>query len=137
MTEETQAPEVQKLSERDATDFKQYYGQVVNGIMSSIPFGVNIDPTMVASVAKNTALAMLEISADIMPEELQPDEKSNFPEPLSTITRNDVHRVINALASTDRGAAADILTSFGVATVDKLDSRDMAAVYAAAYARLV
>lgn len=126
MTEETQAPEVQKLSERDATDFKQYYGQVVNGIMSSIPFGVNIDPTMVASVAKNTALAMIEIAADIMPE--APEHQSNFPAPVK-ITRETLAPLLQALVSQDRGLAVDTLSTFGVASLPKLDSRDVEACY--------
>ncbi len=133
MTEETQAPEVQKLSERDATDFKQYYGQVVNGIMSSIPFGVNIDPTMVASVAKNTALAMLEISADIMPE--APEHQSNFPAP-KAITQVELRELLMRLVSKDRGLAADTLSVFGVASLGALDDRDYTAFYHLATSRL-
>ena len=126
MTEESQTPEVQKLSERDATDFKQYYGQVVNGIMSSIPFGVNIDPTMVASVAKNTALAMLEISADIMPE--APEHQSNFPAPVK-ITRETLAPLFDELVKRDRGLAADTLSAFGTASLSKLFEDDVVACY--------
>lgn len=126
MTEETQTPEVQKLSERDATDFKQYYGQVVNGIMCSIPFGVNIDPTMVASVAKNTALAMIEIAADVMPE--APEHQSNFPE-AKAITPDAVKALLEDLIRKDRGLAADTLAVFGVASFNALDDRDFTALY--------
>lgn len=135
MTEETQAPEVQKLTTSQAADFKRYYAGVVTGIMASIPFGVNIDPNAVASAAKNTALAMVETANDIMPEE--PEQQSNFSAPAEEQnTKELAKQALDLLIERDRGVAADTLSVFGVADFNKLESHDLAAFYCLALNRL-
>lgn len=57
MTEQTK-PEV---SAEQHDDFKMFFAFATQGILSSIPFGVTVDPLAVANAAKNTALAMLQV----------------------------------------------------------------------------
>lgn len=57
--------EKQPLTEAQMDDFKMYSGFALSGILSSIPFGVNVDPVAVAQAVKNTALAMVEAQKDI------------------------------------------------------------------------
>jgi hypothetical protein len=64
MTEQTK-PEVTK-DQQD--DFKMFLAFATQGILSSIPFGVSIDPLAVANAAKNTALAMLQVKDEAFKE---------------------------------------------------------------------
>jgi hypothetical protein len=57
MTEQTKP----QVSEDQHDDFKMFLAFATQGILSSIPFGVNVDPLAVANAAKNTALAMLQV----------------------------------------------------------------------------
>lgn len=60
MTEETKTP----MSEIQKDDFTMFLAFATQGIMASIPFGVNVDPKAVAAASKNVALAMLEVQAE-------------------------------------------------------------------------
>ena len=60
MTEETKTP----MSENQKDDFTMFLAFATQGIMASIPFGVNVDPKAVAAAAKNVALAMLEVKTE-------------------------------------------------------------------------
>jgi hypothetical protein len=55
MTDQT-TPEV---AESDREDFKMFLAFATQGILTQIPFGVNVDPVAVVQAAKNTALAMV------------------------------------------------------------------------------
>jgi hypothetical protein len=55
MTDQTK-PEV---AESDRDDFKMFMAFATQGILTQIPFGVNVEPIAVAQAAKNTAIAMV------------------------------------------------------------------------------
>ena len=133
MTNETETATT-AFTQQEVKDFKRYYANAVTGILSSIPFGINIDPDQLSIAARNVATSMVNAQRDHLPEELQPEEKSNFPS--TAVTEADLVYILNLLAKHDRGAAADVLTSFGVASVSKLDKDKYQAVYLSAYARL-
>jgi hypothetical protein len=133
MTNETEAATT-ALTQQEVKDFKRYYASAVAGILSSIPFGVTVNPDPLALVALNVATAMVNAQRDVIPEELHEDEKSNFP--YQHVTKNDVSRVLSSLITQDRGLAAEVLSTFGVASVDKLDPADYAAAYTLAYSKL-
>lgn len=57
-----------KLTESQIDDFKMYSGFALSGILSSIPFGVNVDPVAIAQAVKNTALALVEAQKEITGE---------------------------------------------------------------------
>ena len=57
-----------KLSEQDREDFKMFFAFATNGILSQIPFGVNVDPIAVANAAKSTAFAMLDVQKEAFAE---------------------------------------------------------------------
>lgn len=65
MTVEKITPEV---SANEQSDFKIFFAVATNGILGSIPFGVNVDPQAVAQAAKNTAIAMLRAQAEAFGE---------------------------------------------------------------------
>ena len=65
MTEKT---EPTKLTAEQLESFKMYSGFALSGILSSIPFGVNIEPNMIAQAVKNTALAMIEAQKEVVGE---------------------------------------------------------------------
>lgn len=134
MTNETEATTT-AFTQQEVKDFKRYYANAVTGILSSIPFGVNVDPDQLALVARNVATSMVNAQRDHLPEELQPEDKSNFP--YQRITKEDVSRVLSSLIAKDRGLAAEVLSTFGVASIDKLDSADYAAAYSLASHNLV
>lgn len=135
MTTETTTDAVpEALNQQEVIDFKVYYGQAVNGVLSSVPFGVTVDPNQLATVARNVAMSMIYAQREHLPEQLHEDEKSNFP--YERITKDDVARVINALIAQDRGLAASVLAEFNVASVDKLDAADYATAYGLAYSKL-
>ena len=133
MTNETEATPT-AFTQQGVKDFKHYYANAVTGILSSIPFGVNVDPDQLALVARNVATSMVNAQRDHLPEELQPEDKSNFP--YQRITKEDVSRVLSSLIAKDRGLAAEVLSTFGVASIDKLDSADYAAAYSLASSKL-
>jgi hypothetical protein len=57
-----------KLTNKQADDFTMFLAFATQGILSSIPFGVNVDPVHVATAAKNTALAMLTVKEETLAE---------------------------------------------------------------------
>jgi hypothetical protein len=60
MTEQTNP----QVSDYQVEDFTMFLAFATQGILASIPFGVNVDPVHVATAAKNTALAMLQAKAE-------------------------------------------------------------------------
>lgn len=60
MTEEHK-PEVSK---EQIDNFTMFLAFATQGILSSIPFGVNIDPNAVASAAKSVAISMLKVKEE-------------------------------------------------------------------------
>lgn len=62
MTEERK-PEV---SAEQAENFTMFLAFATQGILASIPFGVNIDPIHVANAAKNVALSMLKAKEEAL-----------------------------------------------------------------------
>ena len=57
-----------KLTSEQYENFKMLCAFALNGILGSIPFGVNVDPNAVAQAVKNTALAMIEAQKDVEKE---------------------------------------------------------------------
>jgi len=49
-------------------DFKIFFALATNGIIQSIPFGVNVDPNNVAQAAKNVAIAMIKAQEEAFGE---------------------------------------------------------------------
>lgn len=64
MTEQTKT----KLTDKQAEDFTMFLAFATQGILSSIPFGVSVDPVHVVNAAKNTALAMLTVKEETLAE---------------------------------------------------------------------
>lgn len=60
---EQHTPEVSKEQEDNFTMFLAFATQ---GILASIPFGVNVDPNAVASAAKNVAISMLKAKEEAL-----------------------------------------------------------------------
>ena len=133
MTNETETATAE-FTQQEVKDFKRYYSSAMEGILASIPFGVTVDANQLSLVARNVATSMVTTQRDYLPEELREEEKSNFPS--TTVTKEDVVYILNLLAKHDKGAAADVLTSFGVADTNKLNKDKYQAVYLSAYARL-
>ena len=48
-----------QVAESDRDDFKMFLAFATQGILTQIPFGVNVDPVAVAQAATNTAIAMV------------------------------------------------------------------------------
>jgi hypothetical protein len=136
MTNETQTttPAEESFTQQEVKDFKRYYASAVAGILAGIPFGVTVDPNQLAAITRNVAVSMVNAQRDVMPEELHEDEKSNFPH--KHLTKEDISRVLSALIVQDRGLAAEVLSAFGVASIDKLDAADYTAAYALAFSKL-
>ncbi|MFM7010065.1 MAG: hypothetical protein ACKO0Z_12170 [Betaproteobacteria bacterium] len=68
MTQETTQSEMFPLPEYQRDDFKIHFMSACNGILSSIPFGVTVDPNAIANAAKNVALAMLNVQREVCGE---------------------------------------------------------------------
>lgn len=64
MTEQTKP----KLTGKQAEDFTMFLAFATQGILASIPFGVNVDPVHIANAAKSTALAMLTVKEETLAE---------------------------------------------------------------------
>ena len=60
MTEQTKP----QINDDQIDDFTMFLAFATQGILSSVPFGVSVDPIHVANAAKNTALAMLQVKAE-------------------------------------------------------------------------
>lgn len=55
MTEQMQP----QVAAEDRKDFTMFLAFATQGILTQIPFGVNVDPVAIAQAAKNTAIAMV------------------------------------------------------------------------------
>jgi hypothetical protein len=62
MTEQTK----NEIMDHEEDDFTMLMAFSAQGILSSIPFGVNVDPVQIAAAAKNVAQALLSARNEAM-----------------------------------------------------------------------
>jgi hypothetical protein len=64
--EQLSLPGMPKVAAGDDDEFKLHFALALNGILSNIPFGVNVDPRALAQVARNIALVALEVQNETL-----------------------------------------------------------------------